>query len=72
MESLTDMTVNFVLNTDWEDLPDEVRQTMNFLIVDRIDQALDWALQLESEGIESPEFLAGAKGEPLEPIVSLN
>ena len=57
---------------DLEDLPDEVRQTMNFLIVDRIDQALDWALQLESEGIESPEFLAGASGEPLEPIVSLN
>jgi ATP-dependent Lon protease len=57
---------------DLEDLPDEVRQAMNFLIVDRIDQALDWALKLESEGMESPKFLAGAKGEPLEPIVSLN
>ena len=57
---------------DLEELPDEVRQTMNFLIVERIDQALDWALKLESEGMESPEFLAGARGEPLEPIVSLN
>jgi ATP-dependent Lon protease len=38
---------------DLEDVPDEVRDTMKFILVDRIDEAIEAALKPTKDGIDA-------------------
>ncbi len=40
---------------DLEDVPDEVRDTMNFILVDRIDEAIEAALKPTKDGIDAAD-----------------
>lgn len=58
---------------DLDELPDEIRESMTFQLIENIDEALKWALQSDEEEMRGSEVLGKVTEQPpLKPGISLN
>jgi ATP-dependent Lon protease len=58
---------------DLDELPDEIRGSMTFQLIENIDEALKWALASDDEELRGPEVIGNVTEQaPLKSGISLN